>query len=131
MSDRSSTRTPALQLQPMVHVRDMAASVAFYEHLGGSLIHGDRDGDWVLMQVGNAQIGLVSPPPDRAPGEGPVELNFQSLMPLDEFERQLRDIGVPIAQPATGQPATGRQLQLTSPDGLLIKINQLEPDGYA
>ena len=48
----------------MVHVADMAASVAFYEHLGGEIIHGGRDADWALMQLGTTQIGLLTRPPD-------------------------------------------------------------------
>jgi catechol 2,3-dioxygenase-like lactoylglutathione lyase family enzyme len=113
-----------LQLRPVVHVRDMAASVAFYEHLGGEIIHGSRDGDWVLMQVGTTQIALVTQPPDAGRGEGTVELNFGAYAPLDELRRRLRG-----AEPAR-HPDLGPQLQVRSPDGLLIKITQLEPDPY-
>jgi catechol 2,3-dioxygenase-like lactoylglutathione lyase family enzyme len=130
VTERSASGTPALHLQPMVHVEDMAASVDFYEHLGGSIIHGGRDGDWTLMQVGSAQIGLLAHPPNPEQGEGTVELNFHSPMPLTELEERLRDSDVTIAQ-ITTDLAFGRQLQVRSPDGLLIKINQLEPDVYA
>jgi predicted enzyme related to lactoylglutathione lyase len=120
-------RQPLLMLQPMVHVQDMDAAVTFYEHLGGSIIHGGRDGDWTLMQVGSAQIGLLAHPPNPEQGEGTVELNFHSPMPLDELEEKLRAADVTIAQIATDL-AFGRQLQIKSPDGLLIKINQIEPE---
>jgi hypothetical protein len=111
-----------LQLQPLVHVRDMAASVAFYEHLGGEIIHGSRDGDWVLMQVGTTQIGLVTQPPGA--GESTVELNFGVAAPLATVQQRLRGAEL------TTHPDLGPQLQVRSPDGLVIKINQLEPDPY-
>ncbi len=124
-----STPEPALRLRPMVHVEDMAASVEFYERLGGEIVHGSRDGDWVLLNVGGAQIGLLANPPNPDQNEGIVELNFEAAEPLDGVEAKLRAAGVAIARP-TGDEAFGRQLQITSPDGLLVKIDELEPDLY-
>jgi hypothetical protein len=129
MAEQPRTTTPGLMLQPMVHVQDMAASVAFYEHLGGSIIHGSSEEDWVLMQVGSAQIGLVAHPPNPEQGEGTVELNFHCEMPLDQLESQLRGTDVAVAR-ITTDLAFGRQLQVKSPDGLLIKINQVDPEPY-
>ena len=51
--------TSGLRLQPMVHVRKMSAAVEFYERLGGQLVHGSRDGDWVLMRVNGDADGRV------------------------------------------------------------------------
>jgi len=124
-----STPTSGLQLQPMVHVQDMAASVRFYEALGAEVEHGSRDGDWVLLRLGGAQVGLLAHPPNPDQQEGTVELNFQSTGALEELEAQLRSAGVPIAQPTTDE-GFGRQLQLQSPDGLLVKINELRPELY-
>jgi len=122
-------RTPGLRLQPMVHVQQMDIAVAFYEQLGGELVHGSRDGDWVLMQIGGTELGLLAHPPNPEQNEGAVELNFTCTGQLDALEEQLRRAGVTIAQP-TSEQAFGRQLQLTGPGGLLIKVNQLEPERY-
>ena len=111
-----------LQLQPLVHVDDMAASMAFYEHLGGAVIHGSADADWVLMQLGRTQIALVARPPHAGRGEGTVELNFGAVAPLEQLQERLRGAEM------TTHRDFGRQLQVRSPDGLLIKISQLEPD---
>jgi hypothetical protein len=113
-----------LHLQPLVHVREMAASVAFYERLGGEIIHGTRDGDWVLMQVGTAQIALVSQPADTRSGESTVELNFAAGAPLEQLRRRLEGAEM------TTHRDYGPQLRVRSPDGLLIKISQREPDPY-
>jgi predicted enzyme related to lactoylglutathione lyase len=118
---------PGLQLQPLVHVDDMAAAVAFYEKLGGEINHGDRSGEWVLMQVGTAQIGLVTRPPNASRGESTVELNFAATMPLDRLEQMLRAQGVAIVE-MTADRDLGMQLHVETPEGMPIKIHQVEPE---
>ncbi len=118
---------PGLQLQPTVHVDDMASAVAFYEKLGGEINHGDRDGEWVLMQVGTAQIGLVTRPPDASRGESTVELNFTATMPLDRLERMLREQGVTVVEVASDRDL-GTRLHVETPEGMPIKIHQVESE---
>ena len=118
---------PGVRLRPMVHVADMGAAVSFYEALGAVVRHGSRDGDWVSLRIGEAQIGLLANPPNPEQGEGAVELNFEATEPLDQLEERLRGAGVTIAQPTTDE-GFGRQLQLAGPDGLLVKIDELEPE---
>jgi len=118
---------PGLHLRPMVHVADMATSIAFYRQLGGEIIHGGRESDWVLIQLGPIQLGLIAGPPDAARGESPVELTFSAEMPLDELERHLHRAGFRVAEVTTDHHF-GEQLQVRTPDGLLIKITQREPE---
>jgi hypothetical protein len=118
---------PQLTLQPMVHVRDMAGTVSVLEALGGEVVLGSRDGDWVQMRIGGAEIGLLAHPPNPAQGEGDVELNFQSQTRLEDVEAGAVEAGVEVAQP-TSDEGFGRQLQLRTPDGLLVKINEIDPD---
>ena len=120
---------PGITLRPMVHVQDMTAAVAFYEHLGAAVVHGSRDGDWVLLRLGHAQIGLLAHPPNPDQNEGTVELNFEATQPLDQLEDRLRAAGVTIARPTTDE-GFGRQLQVSSPDGLLVKIDETDPQLY-
>jgi catechol 2,3-dioxygenase-like lactoylglutathione lyase family enzyme len=123
-------RIPAghtMQFQPMVHVDDMPAAVAFFERLGAEVVHGTGADDWVLLQLGTTQLGLFARPPRAEDGECTVELNFAAATPLDDLERRLREAGVTIAG-FEAHPGFGDQLQVRSPDGLLIKISQLEPD---
>lgn len=126
---RSSEHDPGIRLRPMVHVEDMAAAVSFYEHLGATVVHGSRDGDWVLLRLGEAQIGLLAHPPNPEQNAGTVELNFEATEPLDQLEDRLRAAGITIAR-ATTDEGFGRQLQLASPDGLLVKIDELDPELY-
>ena len=120
---------PGVRLRPMVHVQDMATAVSFYEHLGAAVVHGSRDGDWVLLRLGEAQIGLLAHPPNPEQNEGTVELNFEATEPLEQLEDRLRAAGVTIARPTTDE-GFGRQLQLATPDGLLVKIDETDPQLY-
>jgi catechol 2,3-dioxygenase-like lactoylglutathione lyase family enzyme len=119
---------PVARLQPMIHVEDMSASVRFYEALGARLVHGSRDGDFVLLDLNGTEFSLLAHPPNPDQNEGVVEFNLQAER-LSDLEQLLRDAGVEIAEPTTGQQF-GRQLILRSPDGLLIKINELDQDLY-
>jgi predicted enzyme related to lactoylglutathione lyase len=121
---------PDVELRPMLHVTDLAAAVAFYEALGARVEHGSRDGDWALLRIGGSRLGLLAHPPNPEQGEGAVELNFQASGPLERVEERLRAAGVDIARPTT-DTGFGRQLQLTGPDGLLVKVDELDPERYA
>jgi catechol 2,3-dioxygenase-like lactoylglutathione lyase family enzyme len=125
----TTSSDPGLQLRPMVHIADMGASIAFYEQLGGEVIHGGPDTDGVLMQLGAVQIGLIARSPDIATprGQGAVELTFSIATPLDELERRLHRAGFRAAEMTTDRDF-GEQLQVRTPDGLLIKVTQREPD---
>lgn len=125
----SSEQNPGMRLRPMVHVENMSASVTFYEQLGATVLHGSRDGDWVLLGLGDAQIGLLAHPPNPEQNEGTVELNFEATEPLEQLEARLRANGATIARPISDE-GFGRQLQLASPDGLLLKIDELDPQLY-
>ena len=119
----------ALSLQPMVHVDDMSKALDFYSKLGATVLHGSRDGDWALLRVGNTELGLLAHPANPEQNEGKVELNFEYSDSLEELEKRLRKDGVTIARP-TSDEGFGYQLQLEGPDGMLVKINQTEPELY-
>ena len=121
--------TDALKLQPMVHVDDMGKAVDFYSKLGATVLHGSRDGDWTLLRIGNTELGLLAHPVNPEQNEGKVELNFEYSNSLEALEKQLREVGVTIARP-TGDEGFGYQLQLEDPDGMLVKINQTDPELY-
>lgn len=125
----SAVIDPGLHLQPMVHVDNMASSVAFYQALGATIDHGSRDSDFVMLRIGGATLGLLAHPPNPEQNEGTVELNFETGEDLETLEARLAEAGVLIVQPTTDE-GFGRQLQVSAPDGLLIKINQLEQELY-
>jgi predicted lactoylglutathione lyase len=119
----------AVKLQPMLHVDDMAKALEFYSKLGASVLNGSRDGDWALLRFGTTELGLLAHPANPEQNEGQVELNFEYAASLEELEKKLREAGVTIVRPASDE-GFGYQLQLESPDGMLIKINQIDPELY-
>ena len=121
--------TTRLKLQPMIHVEDMAASIKFYEALGATLVVGSRDGDYVQLAIGGAEISLLAHPANPEQAEGQVELNFEAEEPLDALQERLERAGVKIARGAADE-AFGFQLQLETPDGMLVKINRLDPSMF-
>lgn len=125
----TQTPTPTLRLQPMVHVEQMAPAVAFYEALGASVVHGSRDGDFVMLKIGDGELALLAHPPNPVQNEGTVELNFDTTDDLNALQDRLAAGGVRIVTPVTDE-GFGQQLQVATPDGLLVKINHLEPDLY-
>lgn len=117
---------PEVVLQPMVNVVDLAGTLTLLEVLGGTVQQGSRDGDWVQVSIGGAEVGLLKHPANPEQGEGDVELNFQSHVRLEQVEEAARSAGVEVAVP-TSDEGFGRQLQLRTPDGLLVKINEQDP----
>jgi catechol 2,3-dioxygenase-like lactoylglutathione lyase family enzyme len=124
-----ASSTPHVKLQPMVHVASMPEAVDFYTALGARVLNGSRDGDFTLLELNGSELSLLAHPPNSAQDEGQVELNFVSSGPLTALEEQLRSAGVQIVSP-TSDEGFGRQLQVASPDGLLVKINELDPELY-
>lgn len=119
--------TPALSLAPLIHVSALGQAIEFYQKLGATLVHGSRDGDYALLRLGGAEIGLLAHPPSER--DTRVELAFNSSEPLAQLEERLRADGVTIAQ-GTSDEGVGYQLQVQDADGFVIKINQLEPELY-
>ena len=116
-----------LRVQPMAHVADMAAALAFYEALGARLVFGSRDGDWALVRFEDTLLSLLA----RAPGDGrmeTVELQFTSTASLEAIETHLRSIDPAWIDRGVADEAFGRMLKLTTPDGLLIKVLELDRD---
>jgi predicted enzyme related to lactoylglutathione lyase len=116
---------PELVLQPLVHVQDMAGAVALLQALGGAVQFGSGEGDYTQLRIGGAEIGLLAHPPNPEQDEGRVELNFGCTGDLDAVETSARAAGLAVAAPVT-DTGFGRQLQLRTPDGLLVKINEID-----
>ena len=111
----------------MVHVASMPEAVDFYTALGARVVNGSRDGDFTLLELNASELSLLAHPPNSAQDEGQVELKFVSSGPLTALE--VRSAGMQIVSP-TSDEGFGRQLQVASPDGLLVKINELDPELY-
>jgi len=124
------TEHVAIAVQPMLHVEDMSEALAFFQKLGAKVLNGSRDDDWALLSFGSTELGILAHPANEEQDEGKVELNFEYHESLEELEKHLRAEGVPIVR-ATSDEGFGAQLQLAGPDGLLIKVNQIDSSLYS
>lgn len=114
-----------LRVQPMIHIEAMPAALDFYEALGGRVIFGSRDGDWALVGFGDTLLSLLA----HAPGDGrreTVELQFTCNVRLEQVEEHLRIIDPTLIERGVADEAFGRMLKVLSPDGLLVKLLELE-----
>jgi len=116
-------------LQPMLHVDDMGKALDFYSKLGATILNGSRDCDWALLRFGDTELGVLAHPANPEQNEGKVELNFAYSASMEGLEKRLRDAGVTIVRPV-GDEGFGYQLQIEDADGMLIKINQIDPALY-
>lgn len=110
-------------------VKDIHASLAFYEKLGFETLGGDIEQNWLILKNGETVIGLF---------QGMFEKNMltfnpgwdQNAQPVESFtdvrqlQRQLKAQGVALeseADEATSGPAF---ITLVDPDGNPILIDQ-------
>lgn len=107
--------TAPLTLTPLLHVESLDASIAFYEALGGRVVHRSRGGDWAQLAIGGAELGLLAHPPNPEQSEGILELCFTSDDALATLESRLRASGITIERGAAddqNQPARAGDVQL-------------------
>ncbi len=116
---------PAVRLQPMVHVENMASALAFYGALGANVLFGSRDQDWALLDFAGTRMGLLAHPPGDGKKET-VELQFTSDQPLEDVEARMFALGAHFVERGVADEAFGRMLRLQTPDGLLVKVVEIE-----
>lgn len=110
-------------LMPIVYVRDMDESVAFYERLGFEVDVKSRSHGWTELQAGEGAVLALHTAEDGK--EGRVELSMVAEQPLERLAE--------ISAPARGiaDEAFGRSLVLQDPNGLQIQVNEHDRELYA
>jgi predicted enzyme related to lactoylglutathione lyase len=119
--------SPVRGLVPVVYVRDLAASGAFYRLLGFTAAAAGRDdgNEWnwsylqsaehgILLAAGNAPIG---------PARGPVQLYLQ-VDDVTAAHATLVDAGAAVEHLGYPDHAPGGELRATDPDGQGVLIGQ-------
>lgn len=127
MTETRTNTDFGLQVQPMAHVERLPESIRFYELLGGRLVYGSRDGDWALLQFGDSMLSLLAHAPSADHPE-PVELQFVSTGSLDRIASHMKAAAPSCVERELSDEAFGRMLRLRTPDGLVIKLLEIERD---
>ena len=110
-------------------VRDIAASKAFYEHLGFEPFHGDAAQGWLILRNGYAVIGLFQGMFEKNlltfnPGWDSDAQPVASYTDVRELQRRLKAQGVPLLTEVDESSSGPGSLLLADPDGNPILFDQ-------
>jgi catechol 2,3-dioxygenase-like lactoylglutathione lyase family enzyme len=113
-------------------VKDLAASRAFYEKLGFSVVAGEADQHWQILRNGTTTIGLF---------QGMFEQNILTFNPgwdahgkslgtftdVRDLQKRLEEQGVEINRRADDTTDAPTSLVVVDPDGNPVLIDQHVP----
>ena len=110
-------------------VKDIQASLAFYEKLGFSIFHGDPAQNWVILKNGEHVIGLFQGMFEKNiltfnPGWDSNAQALPSFTDVREIQRQLKSQGVALTLEADESTSGPGSLMVSDPDGNTILIDQ-------
>jgi catechol 2,3-dioxygenase-like lactoylglutathione lyase family enzyme len=98
-----------------LHVQDVERSLEFYTRLPGVTVEVHRPGDFAMLNIGGARLGLLR----HNVGAFHVELETEDL---DALYNQLKDSGFPVQAPPSAKPWGERDFLVLDPDGNMIEF---------
>jgi lactoylglutathione lyase len=106
-----------------LHVADVERAREFYQRLPGAVLVDHRPGQFALLQIGKARLGLLTRRylPAGAPGFH-LEISTAAAA-VDEAYERVRSAGIQPDGPPTDRGWGERTFHVTDPDG-----NQIEFD---
>ena len=113
-------------------VKDIKASKAFYEKLDFKEVGGQLQENWIVLQNGNARIGLFQGMLDKNiltfnPGWGADKEILKDFQDVRELQRILMARGLAMA-PAADETTEGpAYFMVTDPDGNTLLFDQHVP----
>jgi catechol 2,3-dioxygenase-like lactoylglutathione lyase family enzyme len=113
-------------------VKDIKASKAFYEKLDFKEVAGKLEENWIVLQNGNARIGLFQGMLDKNimtfnPGWGPDKEMLKDFQDVRELQRTLKVRGLTMAPEADETTEGPAYFMLTDPDGNTLLFDQHVP----
>ena len=136
----ASPATPAGEKRPMdfgnfsisLNVKDIKASMAFYEKLDFKVVAGKLEQKWIVLQNGNARIGLFQGMFDKNimtfnPGWTKDKETLTDFQDVRELQRTLKARGITIAPEADEKTEGPAYFKVVDPDGNAILFDQHVP----
>ena len=110
-------------------VKDIHASLKFYEALGFSSIGGNVADNWLILKNGSTVIGLFEGVFDRNmltfnPGWGENGENLEEFTDIRELQKQLKNKGIALSSEADESSTGPTSFMLFDPDGNPILFDQ-------
>ncbi len=132
--------TPATEKKAMdlgnfsvsLNVKDIKASMAFYEKLDFKVVAGKLEQKWIVLQSGNARIGLFQGMFDKNimtfnPGWTKDKETMKDFQDVRELQRTLKARGLTMAPEADEKTEGPAYFKVTDPDGNAILFDQHVP----
>lgn len=136
----AAPHTIAQEIKPMelgqfsvsLAVKDIRASLAFYEKLGFQRVGGQLEQNWVVLQSGSTKIGLFQGmfPKNMMtfnPGWGPSRQPLERFQDVRELQRTFKARGLMPALEADEKGSGPAHFVLVDPDGNSLLFDQHVP----
>ena len=138
---QSTPATPASEKKTMdlgnfsvsLNVKDIKASMAFYEKLDFKVVAGKLEQKWIVVQSGNARIGLFQGMFDKNimtfnPGWTKDKETMKEFQDVRELQRTLKARGITTIAPEADEKTEGpAYFKVTDPDGNTLLFDQHVP----
>ena len=113
-------------------VKDSKASKAFYEKLDFKEVGGKLEENWIVLQNGNARIGLFQGMFDKNimtfnPGWTKDKETLKDFQDVRELQRTLKARGITMAPEADETTEGPAHFMVTDPDGNTLLFDQHVP----
>ena len=113
-------------------VKDIKASKAFYEKLDFKEVGGKLEENWIVLQNGNARIGLFQGMFDKNimtfnPGWTKDKESLKDFQDVRELQRTLKARGITMAPEADETTEGPAHFMVTDPDGNPLLFDQHVP----
>lgn len=132
---------PTTQAKPMdlgnfsvsLTVKDIKASMAFYEKLDFKVVAGKLEQKWIVLQNGNARIGLFQGMFDKNlmtfnPGWNANKETLKDFQDVREIQRTLKARGITTIAPEADEKTEGPAFfKVVDPDGNALLFDQHVP----
>ena len=116
-----------------LNVKDIKASKAFYEKLDFKVVAGKLEQNWIVLQSGNARIGLFQGMFDKNimtfnPGWTKDKETMKDFQDVRELQRALKARGITTIAPEADEKTEGpAYFKVTDPDGNTLLFDQHVP----
>jgi catechol 2,3-dioxygenase-like lactoylglutathione lyase family enzyme len=114
-------------------VKDIKASMAFYEKLDFKVVAGKLEQKWIVLQNGNARIGLFQGMFDKNlmtfnPGWNKDKETLKDFQDVREIQRTLKARGITTIAPEADEKTEGPAFfKVVDPDGNALLFDQHVP----
>lgn len=127
--DQEPSRMDFGNFSVSLSVKDIHASMAFYEKLDFTQVGGDIEQNWVVLQNGSARIGLFQGMFDNNiltfnPGWNGDAQALEDFQDVRELQRIIKARGVAMTTAADESTEGPAHFVLTDPDGNMLLIDQ-------